>query len=374
MSCLRHLISCRDSPENHASHRSGPRRAAAMAACVAALLIYGVPPGFPLEEARGPEPRAPERTGAVEIQMRNVNFLLAADIVLELNSLRGELERTKPETPVTFDDTSSFTVKIDSGQVAISVSSLTALMNSYVLAYEGAPIKNARMTIDRDRLILKGTVHKGVDLPFEIEGFLSVTEDGDIRVHAAKIKSAHIPVKGLLHLFGEDLAKLVNRNAGRGMKIVDDDIILTLATLTPPPHLEGRVVRASIQGDKIVQVFDSGHHLAALTPPFHSSAYIYHRGGVLRFGKLTMNDADLEIVGDRSGRFNFFQREYRKQLVSGYSKNTLANGLVAHMADYSHFQKSNPAPASRRSRQVNSPTTAAAAARLRPADTRANGN
>ena len=64
-------------------------------------------------------------------------------------------------------------------------------------------------------------------LPFEIEGSLSVTDDGNIRVHADKIKSAHIPVKGLLHLLGEDLSKLVNQNAGRGMQIVGDDIILT---------------------------------------------------------------------------------------------------------------------------------------------------
>lgn len=53
-----------------------------------------------------------------------------------------------------------------------------------------------------------------------------------------------------------------------------------------------------------------------------------------------MNDADLEIVGDKSGTFDFFQREYLKQLVNGYSKTTGSNGLVAHMADYSHFASS----------------------------------
>jgi len=239
---------------------------------------------------------------------------------------------------VTFDDSASFTVAIDSAQVAITAASLTALMNSYVLAYDSAPIKNVVVTIDGDRLIQKGTIHKGIDLPFEIQGSLSATEDGNIRVHADKIKSAHIPVKGLLHFLGEDLSKLINQNAGRGMKIEGDDIILTLRTLTPPPHLEGRVTRVSIVGGKIVQFFDSGRHPAALKPPFPSYAYIYPRGGVIRFGKLTMHDADLEIVGDRPGVFDFFQREYQKQLIAGYSKNTPANGLVAHMADYSRFR------------------------------------
>ena len=43
-------------------------------------------------------------------------------------------------TPVTFDDSDSFLVETDSAEVAMTAASLTALMNSYVLAYEGAPI------------------------------------------------------------------------------------------------------------------------------------------------------------------------------------------------------------------------------------------
>lgn len=277
-------------------------------------------------------------TGAVAIQIRNVNYRLAKDIALEIHSLRGDLIRTKPEEPVTFDDSSSFKVAIDTAEVAISPSSLSSLMNSYVLGYQGAPIRNVSMTIEGNRIKQKGTIHKGVDVKFEIDGSLSVTADGNIRMHADKIKAEHIPVKGLLHLLGEDLSKLVNQNVGSGMKIEGDDIILMPSTLTPPPHMEGRVTRVAIQNGKIVQYFDSGKHLSDLSPPFKTAAYIYHRGGLLRFGKLTMRDADLEIVGDRQGMFEFFQKEYQKQLVAGYSKTTPAKGLVAHMFDYSHFQ------------------------------------
>lgn len=48
---------------------------------------------------------------------------------------------------------------------------------------------------------------------------------------------------------------------------------------------------------------------AALTPPPPLRAYVYHRGGILRFSKLTMNDADLDIVGDRPREFSFLQKE-----------------------------------------------------------------
>jgi len=77
---------------------------------------------------------------------------------------------------------------------------------------------------------------------------------------------------------------------------------------------------------------------AALTPPLSTEAYVYHRGGILRFSKLTMNDADLDIVGDRPQEFSIFQKEYKKQPVTGYSKNTATNGFVARMVDYAHFQ------------------------------------
>lgn len=305
--------------------------------CGIALLFWKPQSAAFAPERHGSDPHSREHSDAIDLQMKNVNFRLAKDIALEVRTLRGRLRRTNPNVPVTFDDSASFVVEINSAEVAITAASLTALLNSYVLAYPGAPIKHVEVTIKGDRFVQKGMIHKGIDLPFEIEGSLSATNDGNIRMHAEKIKSAHVPVKGLLHLFGEDLSKLVNQNAGRGMKIEGDDIILTLRTLTPPPHLEGQVTRVSIADGKVVEFFDSDRHPPLLDPPFHSAAYIYHRGGVLRFGKLLMNDADLEIVGDKPGVFDFFQRDYLKQLVAGYSKTTATNGLVAHMVDYSHF-------------------------------------
>ena len=281
--------------------------------------------------------RGQQGNGAVQFQIKNVHLMLARDIALEVAHLRGQLERTNASVPVTFDDGASFVVNIDSASVAVTAASMTALMNSYVFAYEGAPIKNVTMTIEGDRLVQKGTIHKGIDLPFEMEGSLSPTPEGNIRVHADKIKAAHVPAKGLLHFLGEDLEKLIKQRADRGVVAEGDDLILEPRMLTPPPHLQGRVTRVTIANDKIVMEFDSGHHTPSLTPPFHTAAYIYHRGGILRFGKLTMNDADLEIVGDRPGTFEFFQREYKKQLVAGYSKNTSSGGLVAHMVDYSRI-------------------------------------
>jgi len=287
---------------------------------------------------RSPAGPEGENTTAVAFQIRNVNMLLTRDIILGIRSLRGELQRTQPQVPVTFDNSDSFVVNADSAEIHIPTSSMTALMNSYVFGYKEAPIKKVTVSIENGKLIQRGTVHKGVDLPFEMEASLSVTQDGKVRVHADKIKAEHFPVKGLLHLLGADLEKLIHDNPGRGVQAENDDLILAPSSMTPPPHIHGRVVRVSLVGDSIVLYFDSGRHPSVLKPPLDTGAYIYHRGGILRFGRLTMNDADLEIVGDRAGSFNFFLHEYKKQLVAGYSKNTETNGLVSHMVDYSHFE------------------------------------
>ena len=62
---------------------------------------------------------------------------------------------------------------------------------------------------------------------------------------------------------------------------------------------------------------------------------MYYRGGVLRFGKLTMNDADMQLIDpDPADPFDFFQDRYNVQLVAGYSKNTPEHALKVYMPDY----------------------------------------
>jgi hypothetical protein len=264
----------------------------------------------------------------IELQARNVNMRLPHNVLLEIGSARGTLQRTAAATPVTFDDLNSFSFDITTGTIAISSDSLGELLNSYVFAYPGAPLTKMSVRFDaaRNRIDLKGTMHKGVQLPFEIEGAISVTADGNIGLHADKIKSALIPFKGLL----------VNANEARGLRMDGDDITLYPGRMVPPPHFKGRVIRAYVRGDRLVQVFDSGEKPAPLDPPIKASAYIYHRGGVLRFGKLTMDDVDLELVRDTpAATFEFCPFDYKRQLVAGYSKYTPSMGLVAHLPDYS---------------------------------------
>jgi hypothetical protein len=276
-----------------------------------------------------------------QVEMKNVDFHVDESIVLHVKTLHGALVTTKRASPVSFDDKRSFLIQIDAGEVGISTSALSDLMNRYVFAYDNAPHKNIQITAEGDRLKQRGTLHKGVDVPFEVEGTLEATPDGLIRLHTKSIHSAHLPVKGLLDLFGVKVARLVNVNEARGVKIEKDDFILYPDRLIPSPQIRGIVRAVRIEGDRIIQTYGDSRDVKPLSPPEPKAAnYMYFRGGTLHFGKLTMTDSDLQIVdADPKDPFDFFLDRYNQQLVAGYSKNTPNYGLIVSMPDYAQVAK-----------------------------------
>ena len=269
--------------------------------------------------------------GATRVEMRNVDFHTEDAIVLRIRALQGALLRTKPSTPPVFDDKRSFALRIDSGTIGIRVDSLAALMNNYVFAYPHAPLKRISISTNGTKIKMSASMHKVVDVPVKIEGDLTATPDGKIRLHPTSIKAAGIPAKGFMHLFGLDLSEVMKANASRGVTLDDNDIIMDPERMMPPPAIRGKVTAVRVEGDEVIQVFGSGKAVAARS----SSNYMSYRGGTLRFGKLTMTNADLRIIdADPKNAFDFSIDHYNRQLVAGHSKNTPDFGLVVVMPDY----------------------------------------
>ena len=280
-------------------------------------------------------PAADDTPIEVQVQMRNVRLRVDETTVLQVVRLRGTLVSTRRGHPPVFDDKDSFIVRIDSAQIALSMDSLTRLLNTYVFHYDGSPLKNLTVTTDGPRLKLKGTVHKGIDLPFTIVADPSVDADGALRLRAHSIKTLGIPAKGLLAFFGVELENLVNLQGRTGMRVVEDTMVIAPGALVPPPRIEGRLQAVRVEPTRVVQIFGPGS-LPPLTLPDRSMRnYMYYRGGTLRFGKLTMSDADLALIdANQKDAFDFYQDRYERQLVAGYSKNTVAHGLKVYMPDY----------------------------------------
>jgi len=70
-----------------------------------------------------------------------------------------------------------------------------------------------------------------------------------------------------------------------------------------------------------------------------------YRGGVLRFGRLTMTNVDMQLIdADPTDPFEFFPDHYNDRLVAGYSKTTASGGLRVYMPDYTKTIKASLVP------------------------------
>jgi hypothetical protein len=276
--------------------------------------------------------------------MRNVLFHLTPTAAAHLINLSGEILPTgKNEMPV-FDDKTSFEFHVTNGTVSMSTDALADIMNSYVFAKPGAPLKDLKVAIKDGLLNIKGKLAKG-DVPFETSGSLSVDPDGRLRIHTEKVKAMKIPMKKVMSAFGVDLAKVVNTDKVDGLDTDKNDLLMDLGTLLPPPHIRGKITAVKIQGDNIVTTFGNGS-AGGIDPSLlpKEKNFMYFRGGKVHFGKLIMNDADLAILDlDPTGPIDWNQDRYKDQLTAGYGKITPAFGLQAYIKDYAKLPKSKSA-------------------------------
>jgi hypothetical protein len=279
---------------------------------------------------------------SVETQMRSVMYHFTGSIAVQIRRLHGRLV-PKNELPV-FDDKMSFTLQIESAEIAMSTESLANVLNSYIFAKPDAPLKGLSVRIDdKGRLKVKGKLHQKGDIPFEVEGRLSATADGKIRLHSESVRALHLPVKGLMDLLGIDISDLVNTGKVRGVRAEDDDLILDPQTMLPPPHIEGKVTQVRIEKNMVVQLFgDPRSSQLPMTVP--AKNYMGYRGNQLRFGKLTMNDTDMILIDmDPKDGFDFYLDRYREQLTAGFTKITPSFGLRVFMRDYNKLAVRSPA-------------------------------
>jgi hypothetical protein len=286
--------------------------------------------------ARAPDLDAQQRGYPdVAVQMRHVDYHIDSSIVLRTRFLRGELRPTSPEHPPYFDEKTSFTIVIDSADVAMSPQNLGDLLNRYTFAYPGSPLHHLKLSVEKGQLKQQGTL-RGVS--FTILGDLSLTKTGELRLHPTSVKAVGMKVGGLMKFLGLNLEKLVKVQGARGVRIEKDDFYLDPAALLPPPLVKGKVNAIEVTDTALFLTFhptDSTKVKELTVPNPKATNYMFYRGGVLRFGKLTMHDTDLLIVDAvPEDPFDFFLDQYNAQLVAGYSKNTPDHGLITVMQDW----------------------------------------
>jgi hypothetical protein len=270
--------------------------------------------------------------------MRSVVYHYTDQVSVYIDRLSGEIVPIdKHEFPI-FDDKRSFILRITAAKITISAVSLANVLNSYVFARSDSPLKNISISIENGTLKIKGKLHPKGDIAFEVTGKLSPTSDGRIRLSGEKIRALHLPMKGLMDIFGVGIADLIKGRKVPGVEAEKDDVILDLAQILPPPHIEGLVTGINLVGNNIVQNF--GRSEASLPERVPATNYMAYRGNRLQFGKLLMYDADMILIDmDPNDPFDFFLDHYREQLSAGYTKITPQFGLRVFMKDYNKLHE-----------------------------------
>lgn len=308
--------------------------ASGVAALAAVALAWTSSPGADrsLDSTRisdTPIPTSP----STQVSMRNVNFFVIRGAALRIRELRGEMNPTHG-TAVNFDDRKSFVIRLAYAEVGLAGGDLSALMNDVVFAYKGAPLKRLRVRTSGTQLVQSGILHKGIDLPFEMTSDVSLTPEGMIRLHPTKTRILGIDGNSLMRAFGLTLEKLIDVSKAKGVTVNGNDLLLDPTAILPPPLMEGHLTGIRVEGGELVQTFGQQSERMPLEPPDTSAdAFMFFKGGTLRFGKLMMIDAEMQIVGLDSGRFGFDLDRYKAQLVAGYSRTLADFGLEVFMPD-----------------------------------------
>ena len=275
--------------------------------------------------------------GPVQVQMHNVMYHFTDQIAVHLINVGGNLVPTSPSHIPVFDDKNSFELQITAAEMTMDPQSLANVLNSHVFSAKDAPLKDISVTIENGHLKVKGKLHKKGDIGFETEGQLSATSDGKIRLHAEKIRALHLPVKGLMDLFGLDIADLIKNGKVRGVQVEKDDLILDPGEILPPPKISGKITEIHLEGNNIVLIFGEPKNYPWIKAPAQN--YMAYRGNKLQFGKLLMSDTDLVLIDPApKDPFDFYLDRYKDQLVAGYSKTTPSFGLNVYMVDFNKLK------------------------------------
>jgi len=308
---------------------------------LAIAFLAGSAPQAPADSSQTADARRPNPTidTTLWIAMRDVNLHIDDQHVMHVRELHGQVSSTKSGTIPLLDEPSSFRIRVTNATVDLSGPDLAALLNEYVFAYKGSPIRDLKVRVDGPAVVFNGIMHKGVDLPFEMTSELSLEPDGRIRSHPRKIKMLGVNGEKLLHALGLHLDKILDLSGSRGASVDGDDLLLDPVKMIPPPMIQGRLASVRVEGDHVSQTFvrtaDDSVFESRVRADSSVHHYVYFRGGQLRFGKLLMTDTDL-LIGDAddSDPFDLYMAKYNTQLVAGMTRNLPNLGLRVSMPDY----------------------------------------
>lgn len=281
--------------------------------------------------------------------LKNVKFRYTDDVFVNIHDLLGESEPNKPNKYVDMNDVTSFTIHVLSAQCSLVPKVMETLFNKYVLNYEGAPLKDMKISIvETDvngqkvpMLKTSGKMKMVVWVPFEMISRIGIDKATNcMTIDAEKVSSMGFPyLKNIMDVSPIKLENLLSIAPGRGLFIKGNTLYVEAVNITPPPKMRGNILDAKINAKnncvdlKLGDVNAPKVEYSLLVPDAKNYMYIF-KGDVI-FGKNLSSDGRLQLVDtDPSDYLDYYLRKYLKQMEKGVIHMREDASLVVDIGDY----------------------------------------
>lgn len=142
------------------------------------------------------------------------------------------------------------TTDVHRGTVEISVESLSRIFERKIQESE-SKVSNIKLKLGMGEVHLSGKLHKGITIPFSIDGDL--TTDGTMLIlNEKKFHAEGVPVKGLLALVGIHLSSLISSESIEGVSAQGNTLIFAPEKIA---HVKGHIQSLDVNPNRLEIVF-----------------------------------------------------------------------------------------------------------------------
>ncbi|WP_156781784.1 hypothetical protein [Leptospira tipperaryensis] len=304
------------------------------------LLSWIVPTSISAKNSEG-------ETGAF-LKLKNVKFRLEDRIYFNVKNLTVEAISNQKDSPVNFNDPSSFYLNLFQGETEFEISVLEFLFNENIKTFPNFPLRNLKLsTIEIDgkkKIRILGEYKLVFWVDVEMICDLELVPDSSMLVlKSESMSAAGIPGAGdLLSYVGVGLKKLLPIPNGRGLEIVEKSFHIQSFLLLPPPRIQGTISKITLLDDRILVQFDSKK-----IPPLPRLVFlpgvpnqIAMSGGEIRVGSVFLKNTNLLLIDqDPSDPLDFHMKNLLFQLSLGNLNLNAKGELKVFLPDYEDLKK-----------------------------------
>lgn len=273
-------------------------------------------------------------TAITRFMAANMCYRVDPRLRVLLDELDADIVRQDASKPFNPADKAAYAIGLRHARARLEPASLEALLNGYVFGDKEAPLKDLKIGMKNGKLTLAGKLKKGIWLGFEMEGDVSATPDGRVRMVPGVIKSMGIRVDDLMKLVGLDLARLLKARQEKGVVIEGNEIVLDPAKMFPPPKLVGPVVGVKIENGLLALAFRDGAPRPLPAMPVKAPNWIALWGGSVSVNAVVAHDAKIQLVdANPADPFVYALDFYRESLEGGLVVAATDGHLLAYLPD-----------------------------------------